>query len=66
MHTQGADVFFEVARFIDRGDTPPFSFERPYGPRSAGEPRLTGDAAVGILKRYAQLPRRASGAPAQP
>lgn len=60
------DVFFEVVRFIDPGDMPSFSFERPYGPGSAGEHRLTGDAAVSILKRYAQLPPRASCAPAQP
>ena len=60
------DVFFEVVRFIEPWDAPPFPFERPYGRGSAGEHRLTGDAAVIILKLYAQLPPRASGAPAQP
>ena len=60
------DVFFEVVRFIDPGDMPPFSFERPYGPGSAGDHRLTGDAAVSFLKHYSQLPPRASGVPAQP
>lgn len=66
LDVQFLDVFFEVVRFFDLGDTPAFSFERNYGPRSAGGHRLTGDAAVDFIKLYAQLPQRAGGAPANP